>query len=33
MIVFIMTPILQYVFVPMQQMIWQVFAAIIELIF
>lgn len=33
MIVFIMTPILQYVFVPMQQMIWQAFAAIIELIF
>ncbi len=33
MIVFIMTPILQYVFVPMQQMIWHVFAAIIELIF
>lgn len=32
-IVFVMTPILQYVFVPMQQIIWQVFAALIELIF
>ena len=32
-IVLVMTPILQYVFVPMQQIIWQVFAALIELIF
>ena len=32
-LIVIMTPILQYVFVPMQQMIWQAFAAIIELIF
>ena len=32
-IVFVMTPILQYVFVPMQQIIWRVFAALIELIF
>ena len=32
-IVFIMTPVLQYVFVPMQQLIWRVFAALIELIF
>lgn len=32
-IVFVMTPVLQYVFVPMQQIIWQVFAALIELIF
>ena len=32
-IIFIMTPVLTYVLVPMQQFIWKIFAALIELIF